>query len=127
MILTKKRITKALISLRRCAGWSAPVLFSNPPKTGFLALLSIWITPFRQNSFSLLQGLHLNEVTRMMKIKRHYPVKLGYDIKRMASVKLAIGIISGDDIKKRQTEDFLQHMNMNWSLKETKLARVVLQ
>ena len=45
----------------------------------------------------------------------------------MALVKLAIGIISGDDIKKRQTEDFLQHMNMNWSLKETKLARVVLQ
>ena len=34
----------------------------------------------------------------------------------MALVKLAIGIISGDDIKKRQTEDFLQQMNMNWSL-----------
>ena len=28
--LSKKRITKALIRLRRCAGWSAPVLFSNP-------------------------------------------------------------------------------------------------
>ena len=25
-----KRITKALIRLRRCAGWSAPLLFANP-------------------------------------------------------------------------------------------------
>ena len=30
MILSKKRITKALIRLRGCAGWSAPVLFANP-------------------------------------------------------------------------------------------------
>ena len=29
-ILTKKQITKALIRLRGCAGWSAPVLFANP-------------------------------------------------------------------------------------------------
>ena len=28
MILCTKRITKALIRLRRCAGWSAPVLFA---------------------------------------------------------------------------------------------------
>ena len=27
---SKKRITKVLIRLRRCAGWSAPVLFTNP-------------------------------------------------------------------------------------------------
>ena len=30
MILPKTRITKALIRLRGCAGWSAPVLFANP-------------------------------------------------------------------------------------------------
>ena len=30
MVLSKKRITKALIRLRGCAGWSAPVLFANP-------------------------------------------------------------------------------------------------
>ena len=30
MILSKKRITKALINQRGCAGWSAPVLFANP-------------------------------------------------------------------------------------------------
>ena len=29
MILSKKRITKALIRLCRCAGWSAPLLFAN--------------------------------------------------------------------------------------------------
>ena len=30
IILSKKRITKALIRLRGCAGWSAPVLIANP-------------------------------------------------------------------------------------------------
>ena len=30
MILLDKQITKALISLHTCAGWSAPVLFANP-------------------------------------------------------------------------------------------------
>ena len=29
MILSNKRITKALIRLRRCAGWSAPLLLAN--------------------------------------------------------------------------------------------------
>ena len=36
MILSKKRITKALIRLRVCAGWSAPVLFANPQRQVFL-------------------------------------------------------------------------------------------
>ena len=35
MILHGKRITKALISLRGCAGWSAPVLFANPRRQVF--------------------------------------------------------------------------------------------
>ena len=35
MILFDKRLTKALISLRGCAGWSVPLLFGKPPKTGF--------------------------------------------------------------------------------------------
>ena len=29
MVLFKKRITKTLIRLRGCAGWSAPLLFTN--------------------------------------------------------------------------------------------------
>ena len=38
MALSKKRTTKALISLCRCAGWSVPLLLATPPpKTGFLA------------------------------------------------------------------------------------------
>ena len=36
MVLSKTRITKALIRLRRCAGWSAPVLFVNPRRHVFL-------------------------------------------------------------------------------------------
>ena len=30
MVLSKTQITKVLIRLRGCAGWSAPVLFANP-------------------------------------------------------------------------------------------------
>ena len=30
MILSNKRITKALIRLSGCAGWYAPLLFANP-------------------------------------------------------------------------------------------------
>ena len=30
MVLANKRITKALIRLRGCAGWSAPLLFASP-------------------------------------------------------------------------------------------------
>ena len=35
MQLSKKRITKALIRLRGCAGWSVPVLFANPRRQVF--------------------------------------------------------------------------------------------
>ena len=35
MVLCEKRITKALIRLRGCAGWSAPVLFANPRRQVF--------------------------------------------------------------------------------------------
>ena len=35
MILSKKQITKALIRLRGCSGWSAPVLFANPRRQVF--------------------------------------------------------------------------------------------
>ena len=32
MVLSEKRITKALIRLRGCESWSAPVLFANPQR-----------------------------------------------------------------------------------------------
>ena len=35
MIISTKRITKALIRLRGCAGWSAPVLFAKPRRQVF--------------------------------------------------------------------------------------------
>ena len=37
MILSKIKITKALVRLRGCAGWSAPVLFANPEERFSLA------------------------------------------------------------------------------------------
>ena len=36
MVLSKKRITKALIRLRGCAGWSALLLFANSRRQVFL-------------------------------------------------------------------------------------------
>ena len=42
MTLSKKRITKALISLRGCAGWSAPVLFVNPEDRFSRVEVHIW-------------------------------------------------------------------------------------
>ena len=36
MILSNKHITKALIRLRGCAGWSAPLLFTNHQRPVFL-------------------------------------------------------------------------------------------
>ncbi|XP_076092695.1 uncharacterized protein LOC143064064 [Mytilus galloprovincialis] len=53
-------------------------------------------------------------------------IKLGYDIKRMASAKLGEALVEGDDLKKSQAENFLTLVNMSWSLKVTKLARMVL-
>ena len=35
MIISCKRITKTLISLRGCASWSAPVFFANPRRQIF--------------------------------------------------------------------------------------------
>ena len=35
LFLSKNRITKVLIRLRGCAGWSAPVLFTNPRRQVF--------------------------------------------------------------------------------------------
>ena len=35
VILSNKGITKALSSLRACAGWSAPLLFTNPQRQVF--------------------------------------------------------------------------------------------
>ena len=35
MVLYNTQITKALIRLRGCAGWSAPVLFANPQRQVF--------------------------------------------------------------------------------------------
>ena len=36
ILLSKQRITKALIRLRGCSGWSAPLLFPNPRRQVFL-------------------------------------------------------------------------------------------
>ena len=35
MVLSNMQITKALFSLRGCAGWSGPVLFTNPRRQVF--------------------------------------------------------------------------------------------
>ena len=58
MILSNKRMIKVLISLCGCAGWSAHLLFANPPKTGFLALRLI-----SYNIISAHATISLHQVT----------------------------------------------------------------
>ena len=53
MILSKKRITEALISLRGCPGWSAPLLLANP-EDRFSRVAAHMIK-------SVKNGLHYNE------------------------------------------------------------------
>nr|XP_034316734.1 uncharacterized protein LOC109620100 isoform X3 [Crassostrea gigas] len=54
-------------------------------------------------------------------------IKLGYDIKSLASSKLASAIIHADEKRQKEAENFLQLMKMQWTVKVTKLARMVLQ
>ena len=61
MILSNKRITKALIRLRECAGWSASVLFANPRRQVFL----------RRGPFAVL-ALSCLKVQRKAKIRNRY-------------------------------------------------------
>ena len=80
MILSSKRVTKALIRLRGCECWSAPLLFAKPPKTGFLASGPIFILTNSAGTNEMLpfaafhQGLHclpfnLLQGTRMRQVE----------------------------------------------------------
>lgn len=53
-------------------------------------------------------------------------VKLGFDIKRMASAKLAMALIGDDQGKKDEAKAFLTLLKIKWGLQVTKLARMVL-
>ena len=50
MILSKRRLTKALISLCGCTGWSAPLLFANHRMHVFSCRGPIMISCFRYES-----------------------------------------------------------------------------
>ena len=56
MILSNKRIRKALIRLHGCAGWSAPLLFANPPK---IDTMYYAISPKNLGLATLSDGGHL--------------------------------------------------------------------
>ena len=78
MILSKKRITKALIRLRGCAGWSAPVLFANSGR----------------QVFSLYENRNANSMTQT-----HLPVKV-LDVKKLTNIMslikwLRIDLVTG--------------------------------
>ena len=53
-------------------------------------------------------------------------IKLGYDIKRLASAKYALGIANEDQIRKKEGKEFLTLMNIRWHTEVTRLAREVL-
>ena len=66
MILSKKRITKALIRLRGCVGWSAHVLFANPRRQVFsrrgqnYAVFSI--DTITQQTFDVILALNRRQI-----------------------------------------------------------------
>lgn len=53
-------------------------------------------------------------------------IKLGFHLKKMASAKLGLALVEGDDVKYKQTRAFMELMDINWSLQVTKLGKVVL-
>lgn len=53
-------------------------------------------------------------------------VKLGFDIKRMASAQLAMALIGDDQRKKDEAKAFLTLLKIKWGLQVTKLTRMVL-
>lgn len=53
-------------------------------------------------------------------------IKLGHDIKRMLSAKLAKSIRNGNDLKMKQAEEFRKLMEIEWGLRVAKLARTLL-
>ena len=54
-------------------------------------------------------------------------VKLGYDIKRLTNAKLGIAIKEDNDEERKKCLDFLKLIEMEWSLKVTRLASTTLQ
>ena len=53
-------------------------------------------------------------------------IKLGFDISRLASWKLAHCIKIGNQKQRNDAQDFQQLMKIQWSVKVTKLATIVL-
>ncbi|XP_033725242.1 uncharacterized protein LOC117315207 [Pecten maximus] len=53
-------------------------------------------------------------------------IKLGHDIKRLVSAKLAKALMAGNACKKKEAEEFLKLMEIEWGLRVTKLARIIL-
>ena len=51
-------------------------------------------------------------------------IKVGYDLARVASTKLAISIQSRDQNARENSSDFLQLIKLKWTLEVTKYARV---
>lgn len=54
-------------------------------------------------------------------------IKLGYDVKRMVTAKMGIAIRNRNLEERKLCADFLRLMEMEWSLKVTKTAHVILQ
>ena len=54
------------------------------------------------------------------------PVKMGFDISRLAGLKLAHSIKVSDDIGRKEANDFIQLVKMEWSTKVNQMSRATL-
>ena len=89
MIHSKKQITKALIRLRECAGWSAPVLFANAQRQVFLRRGPYSVRT--ENSVNLDLTVPLISYHEQMKF--HAPVELSMKTVSKPSDVVIFGIL----------------------------------
>ena len=68
MILSNKGITKALIRLSKCAGWSATLLFTTPKRQVFSYLFFIFTTVSPRHLFMFGYFGMLGGLSRLMRL-----------------------------------------------------------
>nr|XP_022330999.1 uncharacterized protein LOC111129143 isoform X1 [Crassostrea virginica] len=54
------------------------------------------------------------------------PIKIGFDITRLAGLKLALSIKMSDEVGRKEATDFLQLLKMEWSTRVNRISRATL-
>ena len=94
MIFSKKRITKVLIRLRGCAGWSSPVLFAKPRRQGFWRRGPFYSLIFRLSMPSMYgHSLVFGNYSRTSRLKLWWLIHMGLQELSSWSLKVILRVI----------------------------------